>query len=203
MRKIPGLFVYDPATLARGSRIKGSGARYLDQITPGCEWVTAGEGVATEKIDGSACLVYKGKLYKRYDAKHGKTPPPDFRPAQESPDSVTGHWPGWLPVTRDDNSSKWHLLTLESVEYPERMPDGTYEIIGPHFQGNPYALNEDILVKHGSPLTMSVEIDLAISRTFTSIRAFLLYASIEGIVFHHPDGRMAKVTRAGFGIAWP
>jgi hypothetical protein len=26
-------------------------------VTPGCEWVMAGEGVATRKYDGTACLV--------------------------------------------------------------------------------------------------------------------------------------------------
>ena len=44
MRKIPTLFkrTYD------GSRIKG----ICDEVTPGLEWVLAGEGQATVKIDG-------------------------------------------------------------------------------------------------------------------------------------------------------
>lgn len=42
-------------------------------------------------------MIRGGRLFKRYDAKHGKIPPPDFEPAQP-PDDVTGHWPGWVPV---------------------------------------------------------------------------------------------------------
>ena len=44
----------------------------------GC--VLAGEGVATEKIDGACCAFIDGQFYKRYDAKKNKrgvmkTPP--------------------------------------------------------------------------------------------------------------------------------
>lgn len=35
-----------------------------DKVTPGCEWVLAGEGVATIKIDGACCAVINGELYK-------------------------------------------------------------------------------------------------------------------------------------------
>ena len=29
------------------------------------------------------------------------------------------------------------------------------------------------------------------------------YMPIEGIVWHHPDGRMAKIKARDFGIQWP
>ena len=47
MKKIPTLFkrTYD------GPRIKG----ITDEVTPGLEWVLAGEGLATVKIDGTCC----------------------------------------------------------------------------------------------------------------------------------------------------
>ena len=38
------------------------------EVTPGLEWVLAGEGVATEKIDGACCVIIDGVFYKRYDA---------------------------------------------------------------------------------------------------------------------------------------
>ena len=41
-------------------------------VTPGFEWVLAGEGIATVKWDGSCCAVFGGQFFKRYDAKHGK-----------------------------------------------------------------------------------------------------------------------------------
>lgn len=45
-----------------------------NELVPGAEWVQDGEGIPTVKIDGTSCLVKDGKLYKRYDAKNGKTP---------------------------------------------------------------------------------------------------------------------------------
>ncbi len=72
MKKIPSLFKRD----------YGSGARLIyDEIVPGAEWAQAGEGVATRKIDGTSCLIRDGKLYKRYDAKAGRTPPAGSKPA--------------------------------------------------------------------------------------------------------------------------
>lgn len=49
--------------------------RVRDEVVPGAEWVLAGEGVATRKWDGTSCLVRGGRLYRRYDAKKGRTPP--------------------------------------------------------------------------------------------------------------------------------
>ena len=41
-----------------------------------------------------------------------------------------------------------------------------------------------------------------LQRTFEAIRDFLEKTEIEGIVFHHPDGRMAKIRRSDFGFKW-
>lgn len=51
-------------------------------VTAGAEWVVNGEGVATRKYDGSAYLLLDRQIWKRYDAKRGRIPPPDFMPAQ-------------------------------------------------------------------------------------------------------------------------
>ena len=113
MKKIPSLFKRD----------YGSGARLVyDEIVPGTEWAHAGEGVATRKIDGTSCLVRDGKLYKRYDAKAGRTPPAGFEPAQDEADPVTGHWPGWLPVG-DGPEDRWHREGYANVvEAAARCP---------------------------------------------------------------------------------
>jgi hypothetical protein len=37
-------------------------------------------------------------------------------------------------------------------------------------------------------------------RTFNELREWLSGMDIEGIVFHHPDGRMAKIKKRDFGI---
>lgn len=45
MRKIPTLFVRE--------FLPNHKILITDQVTPGCEWVLAGEGVATRKLDGT------------------------------------------------------------------------------------------------------------------------------------------------------
>lgn len=161
----------------------------VNEVTPGAEWVLAGEGVATRKYDGSCCLIREGKFYKRYDAKKGKTPPQGFIPAQDEADPVTGHWPGWLLVG-DEPEDKWFRDALKHSHITE---DGTYEAVGTCFQGNPEQLYLNCLIKHGDH-----KVDCP--RDFDAIREFLSRENIEGVVFHHPDGRMAKVKKKDFGI---
>ncbi|GGH67162.1 hypothetical protein HNQ91_001716 [Filimonas zeae] len=40
------------------------------------------------------------------------------------------------------------------------------------------------------------------ARTFEGIRTFLESFEGEGVVFHHPDGRMCKIKRRDFGMKW-
>ena len=161
-----------------------------DEVVPGAEWVLAGEGTPTRKFDGSCCMVKDSVLYKRYDAKKGKTPPAGFIPAQD-PDPVSGHWPGWLKVG-DGPEDKWFRYAFDAMI--DTQKDGTYEACGPHFQGNPEDQPTDLLIRHGQ-----VEM-LDVPRTFDGIREYLAGRDIEGIVFHHPDGRMAKVKKRDYGM---
>lgn len=177
MKKIPSLFLRE-------------NGRAYDAVTPGCEWVADGEGVATRKWDGTACLVKDGVLYKRYDAKNGKTPPAGFIPAQE-PDLITGHWPGWLAIG-DGPDDKWHQSTWRAHR---PIDDGTYELCGPKVQGNPERfMDMHILIRHGEAKLS------AAPRTFKELCAYLIDRNIEGIVWHHPDGRMCKLRSESFGI---
>lgn len=182
MEKIISLFKRD----YEGTR------QVYNEIVPGAEWVISGEGVATEKIDGTCCMARDGKLYKRYDARKGKTPPAGFEPAQPEADEVTGHWPGWLPVG-DGPEDKWHREAFDSD-----LPDGTYELIGPKIQGNPYKNDTHRLIPHGQNV-----LGRPPSRNFEALRLWLNAHSVEGIVWHHPDGRMVKIKRKDFGLPWP
>lgn len=165
----------------------------LRTVTPGCEWVLAGEGIATRKWDGTACAVIEGKLYKRYDAKRGKAPPAGAIPC-DKPDPVTGHHPHWIAVG-DEPESKWHLHAWK--EHGEKLPDGTYELIGPKFQTNPQCVDSHEFRRHGD-VVLKLE-----DRSWDGLRAALENVPIEGIVFHHPDGRMCKIRRADYGFSWP
>ena len=183
MKKIPSVFKRD----YEGTRL------VTNEIVLGCEWVLNGEGIATEKHDGTACMIRDNKLYKRYDAKKGKAHPVTWEPCEAEPDKETGHWPGWLPVGAGPED-KWHR---QAFAKPTKWQNGTYELIGPKVQSNPYGLTEHRLVPHGL-----VSLDDA-PRTFDLIKDYLAEHSIEGIVWHHPDGRMAKIKRKDFGFEWP
>jgi len=41
-------------------------------------------------------------------------------------------------------------------------------------------------------------------RTFAGLRTWMTqHPEFEGIVFHHPDGRLAKIKQRDFGLPWP
>lgn len=163
-----------------------------DEVVPGAEWVLAGEGVPTRKFDGTCCMVKGGVLFKRYDAKKGKEPPYGFTPAQD-PDPVTGHWPGWVEVG-NGSDDKWYREACPL--WPKIvLEDGTYELCGPKVQGNPEGFEKHTLVRHGSVRIVGDD-----PRTFGSIKAFFQSVDCEGIVWHHPDGRMVKIKAKDFGI---
>ncbi|WP_425618186.1 DUF5565 family protein [Anatilimnocola sp. NA78] len=159
-----------------------------NEVVPGAEWVIAGEGIATQKFDGSCALVREGKLFKRYDAQLGKTPPQGFEPTQD-PDPNTGHWPGWLPVG-DGPEDRWFREAFTPVA--TTLPDGTYELCGPKVQGNPEGLELHTLVPHGDEALVDAP------RDFAGLKAYLEPKAIEGVVWHHPDGRMVKIKRRDF-----
>lgn len=185
MKKIPTLFQrnYDTDRLVR------------NEVVPGCEWVLAGEGVATEKIDGTCCRIQDGKLYKRYELKRGKVTPTDFVPAQDA-DPVTGDIPGWLPVG-EGPEDRWHREAFGLLGWR----DGSYELIGPKVQGNPYRLEKHDLERHGAHV-----LDLA-PRTFDELKAYLEANAIEGLVWWRdlfvPDCDKVKLKRRDFGFEWP
>ncbi len=182
MKKTPSLFKRD----YEGTR------QIYDEIVPGCEWVANGEGVATLKIDGTSCLIEDGKLFKRHEVKKGKKTPENFRPAGE-PDPETGDVVGWVPVVDGDPASKYHVEA-----FAEFLENGTYELIGPKIQSNPYGLTNHILCRHGA-----VKFKADPPRTFADLEVFFASHAIEGIVWHHPDGRLCKIKRRDFGYKWP
>lgn len=183
MKKIPTIFVRD---------WNGDRSRVLDQVNPGCEWVFAGEGIPTRKIDGTCCLIRDGKLYKRREVKGDQDTPADFELV--GVDEETQKRVGWVPVG-DGSEDRWHR---EAFSESDVWEDGTYELMGPKIQKNPDGLSEHFLIRHGSGIAGKVlgEIDL----TFSGIRQKLETMTGEGIVWHHPDGRMAKIKARDFGI---
>lgn len=186
MKKIPTLFerIY----------INHHVVETTPNVTPGLEWVLDGEGTATVKIDGSCCAIIDGELYKRYDAKKGKKPPEGAIPCC-APDPVTGHWPHWVRCCEDNPSNKWYIEAYRNSAGDIRA-DGTYEAVGPHFQGNPYRYEEDILIRHGIQI-------IEVERSFEGIREYLRTNNLEGIVFWKDGEPQCKIKRSDFGFPWP
>lgn len=167
-----------------------------DEIVPGAEWVTMGEGKATQKYDGTCCLVKDGKLYKRYEVKVGKQPPANFEPANEI-DEVTGKQQGWVSVG-DGPEDRWHREAFNGNHIDGvrgNYSDGTYELVGPKVQGNPEHFNEHLLLAHSAATVLDDA-----PRDYNGLQDYLKSHDIEGIVWHHPDGRMVKIKGKDFGI---
>lgn len=165
-------------------------------VKPELEWVLKGQGVATKKIDGACCSIINGVFYRRYDAKHGKSIPEGAIKCQEEADMITGHFPCWVECKRENPADKWFFEAYDNTtKKGKHLEDGTYEAIGLHFQGNPYHLDEDCLVKHG------IEI-IEVERTFDGIKAYLQEHYIEGIVFWKDGEPKCKIKRKDFGFSW-
>lgn len=167
----------------------------LNEVEPECRWVLNGEGFATEKIDGACCMIQDGKIYRRYDLKKGRKLPKGAIPCQEKPDDITGHFPHWLLCTAEDLNSKYFLEAFERQKN-QKLENGTYELIGKHFNANPYGLETDILEKHGKRVLKDVP------RDYEGIKQYLKEHYIEGIVFYRENGQMCKIKRSDFNFSW-
>lgn len=205
MKKIPTLFERD---------WEGDRSRVVDVVNPAAQWVADGEGVATRKYDGTACAIIGGVLYKRHaltvpngsgqsvmsvvDPEGATVAVPDgfvlvdieASPGRKGP--VTKAI-GWLPVG-DGPEDQWAREAFEFIR-PDRRRDGTYELIGPKIQGNPEGVADHILGRHDTAAEY-----LDAPRDFAGLRAWLDGRDIEGLVWHHPDGRMAKIKLRDFGL---
>jgi Family of unknown function (DUF5565) len=212
MRKIPTLFKRD----------ENDRKHVTAEVNPECQWVLDGEGVATRKFDGTSCLVRGGEFFKRYEARYPQNSawppietvqayqerlPAGFLPADPI-DPKTLKQPGWVPVG-DGREDKYHReawrswqLTAEvepAVVFPP--PDGTYELIGPKVQGDPEGYSAHVLISHGKETAFEADVPEP-PRDYDRLRSWMLYVAsaygFEGIVWHHPDGRMAKLKRRDF-----
>jgi hypothetical protein len=121
----------------------------------------------------------------------------------------TGHRPGWIPA--DGNpAAKWHLDAFKNTG---SLPDGTYEACGPQLQSNPYRFPRNLLIRHGADPLVKLLFSTDPATAYGQIRDFLAAyrhqhpempepMPIEGIVWHHDDGRMVKVLASDLGVAW-
>lgn len=191
MRKIPTLFVRDPENMSR----------VLNEVRCGCEWVQEGRGYASRKFDGTACLYYDGRLWKRYTWKQGNCPD-EFMSSLEY--ETSAETPGWIPV--GDGPGDTYYREALSVEVDSRglsLVEGhTFELCGPKVQGNPECFSRHLLVAHGAyPFLYDPP------RSFDGILDFFRHTPegqmIEGIVwcqFFEHRTKFAKIKAKDFGL---
>lgn len=189
MKKIPTLFkrVFDNHKVVS----------VLPETAEGLSLADLGD--ATVKMDGSCCAIINGYFYVRYDAKKGKAVPAKAIKCQEEPDPVTGHLPCWIPCDPTNPAHKWFVEALRNAiiyEQGQPLKDGTYEAIGPHFQGNPHKTDMDTLYKHGSCI-------VSVTKTFEGIKEWLQTHDQEGLVFWKDGKPQCKIKRTDFGFEWP
>jgi hypothetical protein len=187
LKKIPTIFERD---------WDGDRSRVIDVPNPAAAWVFAGEGVATVKLDGVACMFDGERWWKRRELKPNPrdgsraVAPPEFQIADE--DETTGKVVGWVPISDgpEDKYMREAIVTQPACGWEA----GTYEFLGPKSQGNVENATRHTMVEHGLLKLQSAP------RTFDALREYLKPQDIEGIVWHHPDGRMAKIKKRDFGL---
>ena len=215
MEKIPTLFR------------RGEDHKIYDQVAKDCGGVSAGRGYATVKIDGTACRLHGGILFKRLTLKPTKKglqrmksfymedgikrpyilrlqdydAPKSWMPAPASADPVTGKWPGWVMIDAEAPEDRWYREGWEHRVSLEGLliPNQTYELVGPKVQGNPYGLQVHTLVPHGIEMH-------GVPTDFEGLRGWLFVNEVEGVVWHWPrpkGTRYAKIKRRDFGLDWP
>ena len=170
MHKIPTMFERDEN--APGHPVKNA-------IKQECRWVADGDGYASRKLDGMNVKIEGGVLFKRRKPLRG-----DYDEAS------------YVRCSRDDPADKYLFQAFDHTEYG----DGVYEAIGPKIQGNPEHQTTHFLVCITPPETALRLIDPP--RDFDGLRDWLADPEhdVEGVVWHHQDGRMAKIKKRDFGI---
>lgn len=183
MDKIPTLFD------------RGPDFKVIDKVRSGCEWVFHGEGAATEKLDGTNI---------RLTIRSGEIVRVEKRRNPNKVQKKKGIVDGWY-VDADAYSpeDRWIHEAAGNTEVSD-WPDGEHscEALGPRIQGNPLNLDRHLCV----PFDLQIpEYDLG-KRDYAALKSLLAElesrfspgALAEGVVFHHPDGRRAKIKRKDF-----
>lgn len=186
MHKIPTLFRRDTEDMRRVTR----------EVHPDCQWVIDGHGLPTRKYDGT-CVMFDGeRWWARREVKPGKQPPPNYVPLETDP--ATDKTVGWEPVEQSA-FAKFHAQALASHAAhfgPEDFEPGTYELIGVKVNGSPEQIDPEFghqLMRHALAEPVA-----AVPRDFDGLAAFLPSFPGEGLVWHHPDGRMCKLKGRDF-----
>ena len=184
MNKIPSVFLRNPEDMNH----------LLKTPHPDALWVLAGEGVATRKYDGVCVMLDEdGQWWGRKEIKKGKSAPPNWIPVEE--DDYTGRIFGWEPIEQSSFVAFWRHAIID-----REFAAGTYELCAPRIGRNPERLELPRLFKHSAAETIHSLTPPPYD--YEALKSFVMYVHDwmhwEGIVWHHPDGRMAKLKGRDF-----
>ncbi len=186
MEKIPTIFD------------RGANFKVIDHVREGCEWVFAGEGIATEKLDGTNVrLTLRAEQCVRVEKRRNPTK------VQKQKGIVDG-W--YVDADEHGQADRWLFEAVHNTDFTH-WPDGEHscEALGPKIQGNPLGLEQHLCV----PFNLEVPAYDEIPRTYDGLSQALAKLEskyspshlAEGLVFHHPNGRRAKIKRKDFPAA--
>lgn len=192
MQKIPTLFFRDEQS-----------RKVIPGWHPDCLWVPRGEGIATEKLDGTNVrLTTRRGVIVRVEKRRNPT----------RVQKLLGIVDPWYVDANTNVPSDQHIMNAVFATDTFNWEDGEHvcEAIGPSINGNPLRLTYPTCVRlfgerRGVPIVKD-----PVARTFEGIRELLaelkstydraaVDAFAEGVVFCHPDGRLAKIKRNDFG----
>jgi len=164
----------------------------------GYAWVLCGDGLATEKLDGTnvRLTTRNGHLVRIEKRRHPKK--------SQKREGILDPW--YIDADPNDPANK-HIISAVSNTDTSGWPDGEHccEAVGPKIQGNPLGLEVNVCV----PFELRVgkiPIYHDAPRDWHALKEYLrdlesLYSPghlAEGIVFHHPNGSMSKIRRKDF-----
>lgn len=186
MQKIPTLFERDAKFLV------------MDIWRADCTWVRDGQGVATEKVDGTNV---------RLTIRSGTVVRVEKRRNPSKQQKAAGIVDAWYTDALTSDPADAHIYAAVALTDCTTWVDGEHscEAIGPNIQGNPLGLANPVCIPFNN-LDRVWHSDAP--RTFDGLYAILATQDsrlspghlAEGIVFHHPDGRRAKIKRKDFGL---
>lgn len=184
MNKIPTLFQRD------------ENHKVIDKVTPGCEWVLAGEGIPTEKLDGTNI---------RITIRRGTAVRVEKRRNPSGEDKSLGIVDGWYVDACTGDLADKHIFAAVRNTPTLDWKDGEWvcEAIGPKIQGNPLEADGAVCVPlYDAPRVYNVPRGYRVIGEFLArMDSRLLPGHLaEGIVFHHLDGRMAKIKRKDYPL---
>lgn len=185
MRKIPTLFLRDDPNDPH---------HVTPHVNPAAAWVFDSEtAVATRKYDGTCVMLDETySWWARREVKPGKLEPVGWVLADV--DDVTGKRMGWVPIDDTWQFAKMMTEALDPQYGRAYFSPGTYELCGPKINGNPENYTVHQLIRHAE----AEIIELPHMLTYAWFAERMPSFAYEGIVWHQPDGRMAKLKRKDF-----